>query len=112
MDFRFDSSSLSWLLRSFFIPWVAMFLGAMAHGQVVAPPAGAHRNISLLSNRIEDSAWPVIHVTSTSGLIMEGNVLPAAPSTRFTPDKQKAVEAVLLENCESNDPAQAKPKPQ
>lgn len=75
-------------------------------------PAGAHRNISLLSNRIEDSVWPMIHVTSTSGLIMEGNVLPAAPSTRFTPNKQKAVEAVLLENCESNDPAQAKPKPQ
>lgn len=57
-------------------------------------PAGALRNISILNNRIEDCAWPLIHVTSTSGLSIEGNILPAAPSG-------KASDPVLLENCET-----------
>jgi hypothetical protein len=56
-------------------------------------PAGALRNISILNNRIEDSAWPLIHVTSTSGLTIEGNILPAAPSGQ-------ASDPVLLEKCE------------
>ncbi len=59
-------------------------------------PAGAHRNISILNNRIEDSAWPLIHVTSTSGLTIEGNVLPAAPPANHA----APAEPILLENCE------------
>jgi hypothetical protein len=54
--------------------------------QVLAPggngrplPSGAHRNISILNNHIEDGPWPLIRVTSTSGLVIEGNVLPEAP---------------------------------
>lgn len=60
-------------------------------------PAGAHRNISILNNRIEDCAWPLIHVTSTSGLTIDGNILPGAP-----PDNHAApAEPILLENCET-----------
>jgi type II secretory pathway component PulK len=59
-------------------------------------PAGALRNISILNNRIEDSAWPLIHVTSTSGLTINGNVLPSAP-----PAANQVVEPIVLENCES-----------
>ena len=38
-------------------------------------PAGALRNISILDNRIEGCPWPLIHVTSTSGLTIKGNLL-------------------------------------
>ena len=62
-------------------------------------PAGALRSISILNNRIEDSVWPLIHVTSTSGLTIEGTVLPAAP-----PENQAApAEPILLENCETTN---------
>ncbi|MCU0748197.1 MAG: right-handed parallel beta-helix repeat-containing protein [Akkermansiaceae bacterium] len=54
-------------------------------------PAGTLRNISILNNRIEDCAWPLIHVTSTSNLTIKGNIFPDAPS--------KPSEPVLLENC-------------
>jgi hypothetical protein len=64
-------------------------------------PAGALRNISILNNRIEDSAWPLIHVTSTSGLTLEGNILPAAPSGQARGKQDKSSEPVLLENCEN-----------
>ena len=56
-------------------------------------PAGALRNISILNNRIEDSAWPLIRVTSTSGLTIEGNVLPPAAN--------QATESIVLEQCET-----------
>jgi len=56
-------------------------------------PAGALRNISILNNRIEDSAWPLIHVTSTSGLTIKGNLLPPAANL--------AIEAIVLEQCET-----------
>jgi hypothetical protein len=59
-------------------------------------PAGALRNISILDNRIEDSAWPLIHVTSTSGLTITGNVLPSVP-----PAANQATEPIVLEQCES-----------
>lgn len=58
-------------------------------------PAGALRNISILNNRIEDSAWPLIHVTSTTGLIIKGNLLPGATD--------KSADAILLENCEKTN---------
>lgn len=62
-------------------------------------PVGAHRNISILNNRIEDSVWPLIHVTSTSGLTIEGNILPATP-----PENHLApAEPILLENCETTN---------
>ncbi len=60
-------------------------------------PAGALRNISIINNRIEDCAWPLIHVTSTSGLTIKGNILPAAPE-----NSAKPAEPILLENCEMN----------
>jgi hypothetical protein len=55
-------------------------------------PAGALRNISIVDNRIEDCAWPPIHVSSTSGLTIKGNILPEASGNTG--------EAILLENCE------------
>jgi hypothetical protein len=55
-------------------------------------PAGALRNISILNNRIEDCAWPLIHVTSTSGLTIKDSILPEAAG--------KSGNAILLENCE------------
>ena len=64
-------------------------------------PAGALRNISILNNRIEDSAWPLIHVTSTSGLIINGNVLPSTPSGHAGGKYNKSNEPILLENCET-----------
>lgn len=64
-------------------------------------PADAHRNISLLGNRFEDCAWPLIHVTSTTGLTMEGNVLPASPPSRFAGNKDTPADPVLLENCQT-----------
>ncbi len=60
-------------------------------------PAGALRNISILNNPIEDSAWPLIHVTSTTGLAIEGNVLPEAPPANHA----APAEPILLENCET-----------
>jgi hypothetical protein len=62
-------------------------------------PVGALRNISILDNRIENSAWPLIHVTSTSGLIIHGNALPESPPAQAPGNK-----AILLENCEIAQP--------
>lgn len=64
-------------------------------------PAGALRNISILNNRIEDSAWPLIHVTSTTGLTIDGNILPASPPGDVRGKDHKAMEPILLENCET-----------
>jgi Right handed beta helix region len=57
-------------------------------------PVGALHNISILNNRIEDSSWPLIHVTSTSGLTLKDNILPSANS------QAQAIEPILLEQCE------------
>jgi len=79
--------------------------------QILAPggngkplPAGAHRNISILNNRIEDSQWPLIHVTSTSGLTIEGNVLPGPHPGPASEHHGKPFDAILLENCEISKP--------
>jgi hypothetical protein len=48
-------------------------------------PAGTLRDISITNNRIEDSAWPLIRVTSTSGLHIDGNILPEPPMPSATP---------------------------
>ncbi|MDX1563848.1 MAG: right-handed parallel beta-helix repeat-containing protein [Phycisphaeraceae bacterium] len=38
-------------------------------------PAGAHRNITISGNRIDNAPWPGILVTSTAGLTIESNSL-------------------------------------
>ena len=55
--------------------------------------AGAHRNIAILHNTVEDSPWPDIRVTSTEGLTIEGNRLAAAAGG-------SGKTAVVLEQCE------------
>ena len=65
-------------------------------------PAGALHNISILNNRIENSAWPLIHVTSTSGLNIKGNILPKVAPEH--PGKDRPSESILLENCEIAEP--------
>jgi hypothetical protein len=62
--------------------------------------AGAHRNISILNNRIEDCPWPLIEVTSTTGLIMEGNIWPKEPPEKIARPGGKSAVPVWLENCE------------
>ncbi|QTN33914.1 right-handed parallel beta-helix repeat-containing protein [Akkermansiaceae bacterium] len=75
--------------------------------QILAPggngrplPAGARRNISILGNRIEDCPWPLIRVTSTSDLTIEGNILPKAPPGQVAGSDGKAPGAILLQNCD------------
>ncbi len=67
--------------------------------QVLAPggdrrplPAGAHRNISILNNRIEDGPWPLVRVTSTENPTIEGNTFPDRP-------EGSSGEAIKLEFC-------------
>lgn len=74
--------------------------------QVLAPggnqrplPVGAHQNISILNNQIKDGPWPLIRITSTSGLVLEGNTLPDAPDTPPGPDG-KLPERIVLKNTE------------
>jgi hypothetical protein len=62
-------------------------------------PAGALHNISILNNRIEDSVWPLIHVTSTSDLTMDRNILPKTPTVHVYGNKGKPSQSILLENC-------------
>jgi hypothetical protein len=62
--------------------------------------AGAHRNISILNNRFTNCPWPLIEVTSTTGLVMEGNSWPqVSPEKQNRPGGQSAVP-VRLESCE------------
>ena len=77
--------------------------------QILAPggngkplPAGAHRNISILNNRIEDCVWPLIHVTSTSGLSIKGNQFPQEPPRNPDDRKPGSSEPILIENCDTN----------
>jgi hypothetical protein len=65
-------------------------------------PAGAHRNISILNNRIENCVWPLIHVTSTSGLSIKGNQFPQNPPGNPDDRKPGASEPILIENCDTN----------
>jgi hypothetical protein len=77
--------------------------------QILAPggnglplPVGAHRNISILNNRIKDCAWPLIHVTSTSGLIVTDNEFPKAyPEWQTVSSGGKTLETIELEQCEN-----------
>ncbi|MEX1047921.1 MAG: right-handed parallel beta-helix repeat-containing protein [Akkermansiaceae bacterium] len=70
------------------------------NGQPLA--AGAHRNISIQGNRIIDSAWPLIRVTSTKGLNIGGNEHPKAPPTwQSVSTHGKILEPIELEQCEN-----------
>lgn len=64
-------------------------------------PAGAHRNITIRGNRIEDSPAPQILVTSTDGLVIEGNSI----RDREKPDLgvNEAIELKKCENVEIRD---------
>ncbi|MFM7182513.1 MAG: hypothetical protein ACKO2G_13755 [Verrucomicrobiales bacterium] len=64
-------------------------------------PAGALKDISVLNNRFVDCVWPLIHVTSTSGLVIDGNIFPAQPSGSSEADPNQKVPPVLLENCQT-----------
>lgn len=64
-------------------------------------PVGALRDISVLNNRFEGCAWPLIHVTSTSGLVIEGNVFPPHPSGSSITKPGDPELPVVLENCET-----------
>ena len=76
--------------------------------QILAPggngqtlPSGTHRNISITGNRMVDCAWPLIHVTSTRGLIIKGNQFPETPPA-WQPASPggKIHVAIELEQCE------------
>lgn len=60
-------------------------------------PVGARRNISIIDNRIEDSAWPLIRVTSTENLTIEGNSLQGWSGDQDTAGT--AAKAIELEFC-------------
>jgi hypothetical protein len=68
--------------------------------------SGAHRNITVANNRIVNSAWPNIYVTSTEGLVLSGNTLTPSPPARFRPPlartwkwEGKRPAAVVTEQC-------------
>ncbi len=70
-------------------------------------PAGALRSISILNNRFEDCPWPLIQVTSTSGLIVKDNVYPKAqPEWQTVSTDKKTFEVIELEQCESVESSQ------
>lgn len=52
-------------------------------------PAGAHRGITITGNRIADSAWPNIFVTSTTDLVLADNELTPTETSPFTPPLQR-----------------------
>lgn len=76
--------------------------------QILAPggngktlPSGAHRNISISGNRIADSVWPLIRVTSTKGLIIKGNeYAKSAPAWQPASPGGKIHVPTELEQCE------------
>jgi hypothetical protein len=70
-------------------------------------PAGAMHNISILNNRFEDCAWPLIHVTSTSGLIFKDNEYSKAhPEWQPLSSVGKTLESIELEQCENVESSQ------
>jgi hypothetical protein len=76
--------------------------------QILAPggngralPSGAHRNVSITGNRIVDSAWPLIRVTSTKGLIIKSNeYVKSPPAWQTASSGGKIHVAIELEQCE------------
>ncbi len=70
-------------------------------------PVGAHRGISIVGNRVEQSPWPGILVASTSDLALSGNRV-GAPGERKAMEwtlwrcglQQATLEPVMTVNCE------------
>jgi len=62
-------------------------------GRGEVAPAGAHNSITISGNTVEDSPAPLIRVTSTKGLLLEGNVLKPGAASATT------VDPVELVNC-------------
>ena len=63
--------------------------------------AGAHRNMSVLNNRIKDCPWPLIEANSITGLTVVGNVWPQPkPPGNGAAKPGKPAVPVLLLNCE------------
>ncbi len=77
--------------------------------QILAPggdrhplPPGTHRNIAITGNRMVDCAWPLIKVTSTSGLTIKGNPFPETPPAwQPASPAGKSRVAIELEQCEN-----------
>ncbi len=74
----------------------------LAHGgDFKTLPSGAHRNISILENRMIDCSWPLIRATSTSGLIIKDNKLPGTPPAgQLARPHGGTPMAIELEECE------------
>jgi hypothetical protein len=82
--------------------------------EVIAPggnnqalPAGAHRDIRIVGNSVLDSVWPNIHVTSTAGLVLNGNHLSPQDPANFVPPLESrwnwrggTPAAVITELCQ------------
>ena len=76
--------------------------------QILAPggngrplPPGAHRNISILGNRMADCRWPLIRATSTSGLIIKSNEhAKSPPAWQLADPHAGSVVAIEFEQCE------------
>jgi len=76
--------------------------------QILAPggngrplPSGAHRDISILGNRMVDCRWPLIRATSTSRLMIKSNEYgKSPPAWQLANPHQGSVVAIELEQCE------------
>ncbi|MBT3291194.1 MAG: hypothetical protein HN380_27880, partial [Victivallales bacterium] len=56
-------------------------------GSGKTPQAGAHRNITIVGNRIEDCPTPQILITSTAGLVITGNTISGVKGDPLTPEQ-------------------------
>ena len=65
------------------------------NGQI--PPTGAHKSITIVNNRIENSPAPQILVTSTDGLVIADNTIH--PLKDHLLDVEQAVE---LKHCKNS----------
>jgi hypothetical protein len=65
------------------------------------PQAGAHRNITIVGNRIEDCPTPQILVTSTAGLVITGNTISGVKGDPLPPEQ--AIEQKSCTNTTVKD---------
>lgn len=86
---------------------VPICIEAVAGNGAIAP-AGAHDNLTIRGNRIEESPMPGILVTSTSGLRIDKNTLKLLSDTRHIPDRMRQagltnLQPVVEINCERKE---------
>lgn len=74
-------------------------------------PAGAHNHISITGNRVDDSPWPGVLVTSTKDLRLAGNRIGPAGGRKAVEWtlwrcglQQAKLEPVMTVNCEERPP--------